>query len=64
MHAGQHDSYASTEIFYSSGSQNHTADCLSRLPLPASEEDLSDAEPEFVAFLSSEMSAVTSTEFV
>ncbi len=51
------------EVFYSSGSQNHTADCLSRLPLPASEEDLSDAEPEFVAFLSSEMSAVNPTEF-
>ncbi len=31
--------------------------------MPASEEDLSDAEPEFVAFLSSEMSAVTTTEF-
>ncbi len=50
------------KVFYSSGSQNHTADSLSRLPFPASEEDSSDAEPEFVAFLSSEMSAVTPTE--
>ncbi len=33
------------------------------MPLPASEEDLSDAEHEFVAFLSFEMSAVTTNEF-
>lgn len=42
---------------------NHTADCLSRLPLPSSEEDLSDAKPEFVAFLSHKMSVVTLAEF-
>ncbi len=47
------------EVDYYPGSQNQIADYLSRLPLPASDEDLADTEPEFVAFLSSEMSAVS-----
>lgn len=51
------------EVDYYPGSQNQIADYLSRLPLPASDEDLADTEPEFVAFLSSEMSAVSPIEF-
>lgn len=47
------------DVIYRSSSKNLTADCLSRLPLPASEEDLADTEPEFVAYLSSEMSTVS-----
>ncbi len=44
------------DVIYRPGALNNTADCLSRLPLPASEEDCLDAEPEFVAFLSPAMS--------
>lgn len=51
------------EVNYYPGSQNQVADYLSRLPLPASDKVLSDTEPEFVALLSSEMSAVSPTEF-
>ncbi len=44
------------DVIYRPGALNNTADCLSHLPLPASEEDCLDAEPEFVAFLSPAMS--------
>ena len=51
------------DVIYRPGAQNCTADCLSRLPLPASDEDCMDAEPEFVAFMSPEMSALSPAEF-
>lgn len=51
------------DVIYRPGAQNNTADCLSRLPLPASDEDCLDDEPKFVVFLSSEMSAVSAAEF-
>jgi len=51
------------EVNYHPGSKNQVADYLSRLPLSASDDDFSDTEPEFVALLSSEMSAVSPTEF-
>ncbi|KAL1270910.1 hypothetical protein QQF64_029926 [Cirrhinus molitorella] len=41
---------------------NKTAECLSRLPLPALDEVYLDAEPEFVAFLSPAMSPLTPAE--
>ncbi len=50
-------------MIYWPGALNNTADCLSRLPLPALEEDCLDAEPEFVAFLSPAMSALPPAEF-
>lgn len=51
------------DVIYQPGVQNNTADCLSHLPLPALDEDYLDDEPEFVAFLSSEMSALSAAEF-
>lgn len=51
------------DVIYRPGAQNCTADCLSRLPLPASDEDCMDTEPEFVAFMSPAMSALSPAEF-
>lgn len=52
------------EITYRAGAQNHTADCLSRLPLQTPAETDNDSEPELVALLSTAVTAVTQTEFL
>lgn len=49
-------------MIYQPGALNNTADCLSHLPLPASDEDCLDAEPEFLAFLSPAMSPLMPAE--
>lgn len=51
------------DVIYRPGAQNCTADCLSRLPLPASDEDCMDAEPEFVTFMSSATATLSPAEF-
>ncbi|KAF7643880.1 hypothetical protein LDENG_00231630 [Lucifuga dentata] len=51
------------DISYRVGVQNHSADCLSRLPLPTTPEMDSDTEPELVALLSTVLTAVTQSEF-
>ncbi|KAF7664139.1 hypothetical protein LDENG_00188000 [Lucifuga dentata] len=51
------------DISYRVGVQNHTADCLSHLPLPTTPEMDSDTEPELVALLSTVLTAVTQSEF-
>ncbi len=45
-------------------SQNHTADCLSHLPLPAPAADPSaDIEPEIVALISSTLHFISVSDF-
>lgn len=51
------------EVSYKPGSENVTADCLSRLPLPACEDTDSIIEPDVVAFLSAEPRALSLEEF-
>ncbi|KAJ8356711.1 hypothetical protein SKAU_G00195050 [Synaphobranchus kaupii] len=51
------------DVIYRPGAQNFTADCLPRLPLPACSEPPVDVEPEFVAMLSTALSALPVSEF-
>ncbi|KAI5085965.1 hypothetical protein C0J45_23073, partial [Silurus meridionalis] len=50
-------------VEYRAGSENHTADCLSRLPLPFTSDAESDTEPEFVALLATGPTGVSQEEF-
>ncbi len=45
------------------GSLNPTADCLSRLPIPAPADSSADVEPEIVAFISSTLCSLSVTDF-
>lgn len=51
------------DVEYRAGSLNHTADCLSRLPLPSTSPLTGDMEPELVALLSMAPVSVTAGEF-
>lgn len=51
------------DVEYRAGTLNHTADCLSRLPLPAAFPLAGDMEPELVALLSMAPVSVTPGEF-
>lgn len=51
------------DVIYRPGSQNYTADCLSRLPLPVSSESIQDAEPEMVAQIAATLSSLSVTDF-
>ncbi|KAG1952105.1 retrotransposable element [Pimephales promelas] len=51
------------DVVYRPGSQNHTADCLSRLPIPSSGDDPTDLEPEIVALISSTLCSLSVTDF-
>ena len=46
------------DIVYRPGSQNYTADCLSRLPLPLPADPFADVEPELLAQISSTLHAL------
>lgn len=50
-------------VVYRPGSLNHTADCLSRLPIPAPADSSTDVEPEIVAFISSTLCSLSVTDF-
>ncbi|KAK7889395.1 hypothetical protein WMY93_024955 [Mugilogobius chulae] len=50
-------------VVYRPGSQNYTADCLSRLPLPMSADIASDTEPEMVAQISATLASLPVVEF-
>ncbi len=50
-------------VEYRAGSENHTADCLSRLPLPLVLDAELDTEPEFVALVSTSPIAIPQDEF-
>lgn len=50
-------------VVYRPGSQNHTADCLSRLPIPAPADSSADLESEIVALISSTLCSLSVTEF-
>ncbi len=50
-------------VEYHAGSESHTADCLSRLPLPLALDAELDTEPEFVALLSTGPIAIPQDEF-
>ncbi len=50
-------------VEYHVGSGNHTADCLSRLPLPLASDAELDTEPEFVALVSTGPIAIPQDEF-
>lgn len=51
------------DVIYRAGALNQTADCLSRLPLPTSDADEHETEPEVVAMLSTAQAAITPAEF-
>lgn len=51
------------DVVYRAGSLNHTADCLSRLPLPTASSLPVDCDPELVALLSTCPVSVTAGEF-
>lgn len=51
------------DVVYRPGSQNYTADCLSRLPLPATLDHVPDVDPEMVAQISANLSALPITDF-
>lgn len=51
------------DIVYRPGSQNYTADCLSRLPLPVPSVSIPDAEPEMVAQISATLSSLPVADF-
>ena len=51
------------DAVYRAGTLNHTADCLSRLPLPAASPLTADIEPELVALFSMAPVSVTAGEF-
>ncbi|XP_048853517.1 uncharacterized protein K02A2.6-like isoform X1 [Brienomyrus brachyistius] len=51
------------DVVYRPGSQNYTADCLSRLPLPAPPDSISDSEPEMVAHISAVLSSLPVVDF-
>ena len=50
-------------VIYRPGSDNYTADCLSRLPLPGDADPALDAEPEMVAYITDALSALPITDF-
>ncbi len=52
------------DVVYRAGAQNHTADCLSHLPLPTSSPLAEDTDPELVALLSSAPVSVTASELL
>ncbi|XP_023806938.1 uncharacterized protein K02A2.6-like [Oryzias latipes] len=51
------------DVVYRAGPLNQTADCLSRLPLPAASFPPEDSEPELVALLATTPVSVTAKEF-
>uniref|UniRef100_A0A8C6V5S1 Gypsy retrotransposon integrase-like protein 1 n=1 Tax=Neogobius melanostomus TaxID=47308 RepID=A0A8C6V5S1_9GOBI len=51
------------DVVYRPGTQNYTADCLSRLPLPLPADFTTDAEPEMVAHISAALSSLPVTDF-
>lgn len=51
------------DVVYGPSSQNHTANCLSRLPIPAPADSSGDLEPEIVALISSPLSSLSLTDF-
>lgn len=51
------------DIVYRPGSQNYTADCLSRLPLPVLSDSVPDVEPEMVAQIAATLSSLPVAEF-
>lgn len=51
------------DIVYRPGSQNYTADCLSRLPLPVPSDSILDAEPDMVAQIAATLSSLPVAEF-
>lgn len=51
------------DVVYRPGSQNYTADCLSRLPLPVLADPTLDAEPDMVAQISATLSALPLADF-
>ena len=51
------------DVIYRPGSQNYTADCLSRLPLHAPADSTLDAEPEMVAQVSAILSSLAVDDF-
>ncbi len=50
-------------VVYRPGSLNHTADCLSRLPIPAPADSSAEVEPEIVALISSTLCSLSVTDF-
>ncbi|KAG1960356.1 immune-associated nucleotide-binding protein 9-like [Pimephales promelas] len=51
------------DVIYKPGSQNYTADCLSRLPLHVPADPSTDGEPELVALISSTLSSLPVPDF-
>lgn len=51
------------DVVYRTGAQNHAADYLSRLPLPSEENAEPVTEPDLVALLDTELSALSVEDF-
>ncbi|KAI2652604.1 Transposon Tf2-9 polyprotein [Labeo rohita] len=49
-------------VVYRHGSLNHTADCLSHLPIPAPADSSADVEPEIVELISSTLCCLSVTD--